>query len=245
MAKTTKTKLDFDGVKEHARTMEERLSPRVNLFRELEDMYRLYWKDEPANKDPSQPVKATLSVDPHNSVNAVMRLLATSKPQYIVKPTKDDEDARKDADRMERTFDALVLRSNSQQRIDAVSELVAMFAIYGTAVLKVTDLRAMQRFKGNKQAFSAWPKTISPIVFKPLHPGSVFYDLADWGISAVVEKRTRTVGDVKRSWGDAAADLQGKDRRSLGDNDPIDFYDYWSYSPFEPTGTHCVWCEGM
>lgn len=228
----------WDEIKKHAEQMESRLAARTELYTQLEKMYALEWTEKPAGRD----VKETMSADPHNAVNAVSRLLTTSKSDYNFRPVEDTDESRKEANMLERAMRQIVVRSNRQQNAELEKETVSALSIFGEVGIKTADLRPLQMFKsgGKKNAFVQFPPNLSPLVFKVLHPNTYFYDQAEYGLSAVIEKRERTLGDLKRSWA-GKKDLFG----DVDDSSTTTFYEYWSWSPFEPIGTRCVWCDAI
>jgi len=228
--------LTFDEIRNKATELEDQFIARNTLYTDLEKMYAMDWSDKP--KD--QFVKATMSPEPHNVVNTIARILSTTEPAFNVKPNADSESSRKNADKFEVAMREMARRSNEQQNEDSLRELVMSLSIFGEAVLKIADLRPGKFYRGKKDAFENFPQNLTPIVFKVLHPSQVFYERADYGLAVVVEKRERTVGDVRRSWGDRAGELVTR-----RDSDTVTFYEYWDYTPFGETGTRCVWCDEM
>lgn len=232
-SKTQVAPYSMEELKGYATRLEAYFGQRNSLYQQLEKMYALEWDSPPTAKD----VKETMSAEPHNAVDTVVKLLVTSDPSFTVDRAKDNEEEKNKADMLERGVKEIVERSSRMRGKNFEKEVVSSLSIFGEVATKVADLRALATHRTKKNALAKYPQHLSPIAFKVLNPMSVFYDEADWGLSTVLEISQRTIGEIKRSWGERAVEMKGDDLQETR------YYEIWTYNPFEPTGTRMVWCD--
>ncbi len=222
--------LDLATIITRSETMKTNFSAKYELCDELEAMYRLEWTDKPTEGN----IKETMSVEPHSVVNAICRILSTAEPSITVPPLdKETGTDKKEANDLEKSLRTMMQKSDRQTNASLVGEVVAQLAIWSECCIKVWDMRPMAQRSGKKMA--KFPKQIMPIALKTIHPTSIAYESADWGIARVVESRKRTLGDVRSSWRLDALEFPGEDSME------VTFNEYWDWTPFDDSGTRAVW----
>ena len=214
----------------------EEYAARDSMLDALEDYYYLEGdKEEDAVRE-EEGVEVVRGPHGTNAVDLLQDLLADAELSVSVPARSEKAKDKRLADDAELWLRALVEeaeRGQGQGLVERAAWLAGMRGCLAARVLFLED-RVFPSSDGNPAEAGASAYTIanrSPILLQIRDPRSVYGAFGYDGLQYVVEQWTRTVGDVRRTWGEDVLAERKEDEETV-------WTEYWDGEVF------CYWADG-
>ena len=223
---------DYSAIKEHARSLEEANAARNTMFRRMEDIYHLKWKERAVVSRQFSNIKITLSPRPRNAIKGMVRLLVAADPKFSIPHDTNDLFVTEQSDRLERAARALWW-VNGRIKGDPIHyDVVLSAALYAETHIAMTSTKDLQDWAkksgdGVKRRAEAIAQK-TPFIFEVWNPSQGYPEWDQFGLRAFHRKVQKQAGEIEDTWGTQYAKVIGKAGRNLGRYDMVTlnhFYD--------------------
>jgi len=200
------------------------------MLDELEDYYFLEGDKDEDEEDDEEGIEVVRQPHGTNVIDLMQDLLSGADLSITVPAKSDGPTDKKLADVAEQFLWSVWRQSARAQRQGMVGRAAWLVAMRGAGCARVFPVTKWLKASDNgKTSFEVGEKL--PILIQLRDPRHVYPRFGLDGLDYVVEKRTRTVEDVRRSYGD---DVLPKKKAA----DNVDWLEYWDGS------VYMYWADG-
>lgn len=206
---------------------------RDKAFADYEDMYHSRW-ELPAEMQSLEWVRKYIDTDPHDAVEAGVRVLASLEPSITFTPLRNEPLTKRDANHIERNLLWQLKSANRRRSSSIEADVVRSALLYSAVALNVIDLdhhiKLLKSMGRDTKRMDA-ARRLSRFIVQTFNPRSIHTKWSTLGPQAVLLCQDRTAADVMHEWG----------MTKLKDWEPDDVVCYNDYTDFD---NRVVWVDG-
>lgn len=231
-------------VQEHCGDLVQANSKRNEIYKEMENLYWMEWKDEGVVSEKLQNVKVTRSPKARNDLIGAMRLLIATDPLISVPHDTNNAMAKNKADKIEKFCKAMWFASGRVSGDPLHYDVVRSALLYSEVDIAINSTADMV-----KMASDSAPAvkrrlqkiaTRTPYLFEVWNPKSCYPERDKIGLVTFHRKVETAVHEIQETYGKVGeAALRSKGNKQLpGPYDRVTVCDYYDLKD------RVVWLEG-
>jgi hypothetical protein len=207
------------------------------MFSEMDAMFNMEWK-LPGALSGVEGIRKEVTSDPHDSVRAGTRVLASVRPNISISPTHDNPETKQETDKLER-FIGWHLQNANRRRGNNIADIVQHAILYARSAAQVVYLESQDSamgFFGDDKRRKKAAERYGPFAIIVRDPRNVFPEYSDWGLERVVHRSIMRTHEVIDFWGDHAKKI----KKELGKDESLQYCTVFDYQDYDRRHIWCV-----
>lgn len=229
-----------------AANLHSRDSGRNELFEASEKMYHNEW-DLPASLKNVDWIRKVISTDPHDAIEAGVRVLSPLDYKIRVVPAAANEASKDLANQRERVLKYWLQNSSHRRRSTLIRDVVRSALLYDMVAVQVMPIDYQKKL-ALEQGFGLTVKQLQearrrgPFINTVFNPKGVHVDYNDYGISVVYAVKRIPLVELIQFWGEQN---QSKIVKTFGDpSDPTMVNRYVFVHDATTLNERAIWVTG-
>jgi len=226
-------------IKNSASELEGEHADKIELQRQMENLYLLNWDEATAVKNKIKGRKLTIHPGPRNAIMGYVRLLAATDPEFQIPRNVLEIDQTKNADMLEKAAKHIWTASGTVRTDPTHYDILRSAAIYGEIMASVIDTKDyLAKMEANgtpaERARAQRIADLTPFTYDVINPRMGYPVWDTFGLTHFYAKRRKRVRNLITEYGEDALD-------ALGDSyNPYDFKDEHEWWDLQ---YHYIWIE--